>query len=49
MVFKTWFSRLGISTLEPGFSHRDFRVAFGYGHPLVLLMIIDAYSISGYW
>jgi hypothetical protein len=37
MVFKTWFSGLGISTLGPGFSHRGFRVAFGHGHPLVVL------------
>jgi hypothetical protein len=37
MVFKTWFSRLGISTLGPEFSHRGFRVAFGHGHPLVII------------
>jgi len=24
MVFRTWFSRLGISTLGPGFSHSRF-------------------------
>jgi hypothetical protein len=24
MIFKTWFSRLGISTLRPGFSHSQF-------------------------
>jgi hypothetical protein len=39
MVFKTWFSGLGISTLGPGFSHRGFRVAFGHGHPLVTINI----------
>jgi hypothetical protein len=46
MIFRTWFSRLGISTLGPGFSHRGFRVAFGHGHPLVLL--IDAFNLNIY-
>jgi hypothetical protein len=41
MVFRTWFSGLGISTLGPGFSHRGFRVAFGHGHPLVNINIMD--------
>jgi hypothetical protein len=68
MVFRTWFSRLGISTLGPGFSHlrfprpkpenfldvifkmwdlnfgtwishRGFTVAFGHGHPLVVMKV----------
>jgi hypothetical protein len=38
MVFRTWFSGLGISTLGPGFSHRGFKVAFGHGHPLVIII-----------
>jgi len=38
MVFKTWFSRLGISTLGPGFHIGGFTVAFGLGHPLVAII-----------
>jgi hypothetical protein len=43
MVFKTWFSGLGISTLGPGFSHRGFRVAFGHGHPLVIIIQLEIF------
>jgi len=36
-TFRTWFSGCEISILGPGFHTGGFTVAFGHGHPLVLL------------
>jgi hypothetical protein len=36
-TFRTWFSGCGISILRPGFHTGGFTVAFGHGHPLVLV------------
>jgi hypothetical protein len=38
-TFKMWFSGCGTSILGPGFHTGAFTVAFGHGHPLVVIKV----------